>query len=48
MFYYALAIIFLSIGMFTQQSTWNVVGAAFLGLALFRKYFLMKRFGREG
>jgi len=41
--YYALAIIFISIGLATQQVTWNVMGAAILGLALFRKYFLMKR-----
>jgi len=41
--YYALAVIFISIGLFTGRSTWNVIGAAFLGLALFRKYFLMKR-----
>jgi len=37
--YYALAIIFLSIGLYTGKATWNVVGVFFLGLALFRKYF---------
>jgi len=41
--YYALAIIFISIGLFTKQFTWNVMGIAILGFALFRKYFLMKR-----
>jgi len=41
--YYLLAIIFVSIGLYTQKYTWNVVGAAFLGLGLFRKFFLMKR-----
>jgi len=41
--YYALAIIFVGIGLYTQHFIWNVMGAAFLGLALFRKYILMKR-----
>ena len=41
--YYALAIIFLSIGLYTQHYIWSVMGVAILGLALFRKYILMKR-----
>jgi len=43
MIYYAAAIIFVSIGLYTDQYLWNVVGAAFLGLALLRQYWLMKR-----
>ena len=40
---YALALIFASIGMYTNQSMWYVIAVAFLGFALFRKYWLMKR-----
>ena len=41
--YYSLAVIFISIGIFTGRSTWYVVGAVALGSALFRKYWLMKK-----
>jgi len=40
---YALTIIFISIGMYTNQSMWYVIAVVFLGFALFRKYWLMKR-----
>jgi len=41
--YYALAVIFVSIGLYTKNAQWNFIAVAFLGLALFRKYWLMKR-----
>jgi len=44
MIYYSLALIFASIGLYRQDNPiWYVTAAAFLGLALFRKYWLMKR-----
>ena len=43
MVYYALAIISISIGMFTGRTIYNVVAFTLIGLALFRKYFLMKK-----
>ena len=41
--YYALAPIFVSIGLFTQNAQWYVIAIVFLGLALVRKHWLMKR-----
>jgi|TARA_Y100000310_G_C20639880_1_gene793296 hypothetical protein len=43
MIYYGLAVIFVSIGLFLNDFRWDVIGAVFLGLALIRKYWLMKR-----
>jgi len=43
MVYYSLAIIFISIGLFTGHATWYVVAVTLLGLGLFRKYWLMKK-----
>jgi len=43
MIYYSLALIFVSIGLFRQNAQWYVVGIAFILLAFFRKYWLMKR-----
>ena len=43
MVYYSLTIIFISIGLYTKQSMWYVVGVIFLALALIRKYWLMRR-----
>jgi len=41
--YYVLALIFASLGLVIRNSTFYVIGAAFLGIALLRKYFLMKK-----
>ncbi|MCH8004089.1 MAG: hypothetical protein IH934_05665 [Nanoarchaeota archaeon] len=41
--YYSIAVIFLAIGFFTNNNQWTIFGIVILGLALFRKYFLMKR-----
>ena len=43
MVYYALALIFGSIGLYQNNSRWYVIAVVFLGLALFRKYWLMKK-----
>jgi len=43
MFYYAVALILIGVGLYTEQSKWYTMAAAFLGVALFRKYWLMKR-----
>lgn len=43
MIYYAVAIIFASIGLYTNKSSWYIYAAVILGLALIRKYWLMKR-----
>jgi len=41
--YYALALLFVGIGLFRQDPQWNILAIAFLFLAFFRKYWLMKR-----
>jgi len=41
--YYIIALIFASLGWIIRNPTFYVISVAFLGLALFRKYFLMKR-----
>ncbi len=41
--YYALALIFVLIGLYLKNPQWYVVAVAFLLGALFRKYWLMKR-----
>ena len=43
MMYYSLTIIFASLGLVIRNTTFYVIAVAFLGLALFRKYWLMKR-----
>jgi hypothetical protein len=43
MIYYSLALIFVSIGLFTGKGTWYVMAIVFMVLASLRKYFLMKR-----
>jgi len=43
MVYYAISIILISVGLYTKQSKWYIMAAAFLGVALFRKYWLDKR-----
>jgi len=43
MVYYSLAVILISVGLFTNKSTWYIMAVAFLGIALFRKYWLHKR-----
>ena len=40
---YAVAIIFFSIGMYTGRLIYYVGGVILVSLALFRKYWLMKR-----
>jgi len=41
--YYALALIFVFIGLIFRNPTFYVVAIAFLFLAMLRKYWLMKR-----
>ncbi len=41
--YYSLALIFASIGLYFNDPMWYVVGVTFILLALFRKFWLMKR-----
>lgn len=41
--YYGLALIFVSIGLFTGDASWYVMAMFFLILASMRKYILMKR-----
>ena len=41
--YYAVAIIFASIGLYTEQSSWYIYATIIFGLALIRKYRLMKK-----
>ena len=41
--YYALALVFVSIGFFKQDAQWYIIAIAFLLLATFRKYWLMKK-----
>ncbi len=43
MVYYSLALIFVSIGLFTRKGTWYIIAIALMLLASFRKYWLMKR-----
>ena len=43
MFYYAIAVILIGVGLYTEQSKWYTMAAAFLGVAMFRKYWLHKR-----
>ena len=43
MIYYAIALIFVFIGLFTGNATWYVMAAAFMILASIRKFFLMKK-----
>ena len=43
MVYYALALIFVSIGLYLKDPRWYVIAVAFLLLGMFRKYWLMKR-----
>jgi len=43
MFYYAIALILIGVGLYTEQSKWYIMAAAFLGVAMFRKYWLDKR-----
>ena len=38
MVYYAVSIIFASIGLYTNKSSWYIYAAVILGLALIRKY----------
>ena len=40
---YSLALIFVSIGLFTSNATWYILAVVFMLLASVRKYFLMKR-----
>jgi len=41
--YYALALIAALIGLFLKDTRWYIISVVFLFLAIFRKYFLMKR-----
>jgi len=41
--YYSIALIFVSIGLFTSNAQWYIIAVAFLSLAMFRKYWLMKK-----
>ncbi|MCH8003163.1 MAG: hypothetical protein IH934_00895 [Nanoarchaeota archaeon] len=43
MIYYAIAIIFISIGFYTKNIQWHFLAFVIFGIALFRKYWLMKR-----
>jgi len=43
MIYYAIAIIFISIGFYTKNIQWHFVAFFIFGFALFRKYILMRR-----
>ena len=43
MIYYGIALIFLSIGFYTKKPIWNLYAFVILGLALFRKHWLMRR-----
>jgi len=41
--YYSLALIFVATGVFLRDTKWYIIASVFLGLALIRKYWLMKR-----
>ena len=41
--YYAIAIISISIGFYTKNIQWHFLAFVIFGLALFRKYILMKK-----
>jgi|TARA_B100000315_G_C14148580_1_gene394649 4-hydroxybenzoate polyprenyltransferase len=41
--YYVLALVFVSIGLYQDNPRFYIVAVVILGLALFRKYFLMKK-----
>lgn len=41
--YYALALIFIFIGLFIKDPRWYIIAVAFLLLASFRKFWLMKK-----
>ena len=41
--YFVLALIFASLGLIIRNTTFYVISVALLSLALFRKYWLMKR-----
>jgi len=41
--YYSIALIFFSIGFYTKNIQWTYFGLVIMGLAMFRKYWLMKR-----
>jgi len=41
--YYALALIFVIIGIFIKDPRWYIIAVAFLLLASYRKYWLMKK-----
>jgi len=43
MVYYSIAIIFILIGFYTKNIQWHYFAFVILGMALFRKYWLMKR-----
>jgi len=43
MIYYAFALIFLAIGFYTDDNKWSLFALVIVGLAMFRKYWLMKR-----
>jgi len=43
MIYYAIALVFVSFGLYLKNETWYVVAVVFLGVAMFRKYWLHKR-----
>jgi len=43
MAYYSLALIFVLVGLYLKQAEWYVIAVAFLLLALFRKYWLIKK-----
>ncbi|MAE42156.1 hypothetical protein CMO93_00160 [Candidatus Woesearchaeota archaeon] len=42
-FYYILALVFVIIGLYQNNSRFYIIAVVILGLALFRKYFLMKK-----
>ncbi|MBN4048993.1 hypothetical protein JYT91_00080 [archaeon AH-315-M20] len=41
--YYVLALIFVSVGLFLDDTRWYIIAVVLLLLALFRKYWLMRK-----
>jgi len=41
--YYALALISVSIGLYSNNAKWYIMAVAFILVAMFRKYWLMKK-----
>jgi len=41
--YYVLALIAALVGLFLKDTRWYIISVVFLFLAIFRKYFLMKK-----